>query len=90
MTEQEIEASVDEPSAHTQTVPETETVTDGQPEVHSNPYAVTAVGDTLYVVEVGTLKIAKVTPRRMKIALAMLGMGKSGLGSTHDGVRWKL
>jgi len=39
---------------------ETETVTDGQPEIHSNPYAVTAVGDTLYVADAGANDILKI------------------------------
>ncbi len=39
---------------------ETETVTDGQPEIHSNPYGVTAVGETLYVADAGANAILKV------------------------------
>lgn len=39
---------------------DTEVITDGEPEIHSNPYAVTAVGETLYVADAGANAILQV------------------------------
>jgi hypothetical protein len=52
---------------------DTETITDGQPEVHSNPYSVIAVGETLYVVDAGGNDILKVEADGTVTTFGVLG-----------------